>query len=197
MDNNDKLETFRKELSYIQTESIKKFTEQVLLQLPEYFWTIGSNSTGKYHGGFSQGEGGLVKHVKAVVTIAKDLLQLEMMSKYTQEEKDVVISSLILHDGMKYGKVKSQYTVADHPMLIADFIKHNYFLAKIVDEKILELILGCLRSHSGQWNTDYRNKTKEIMPKPKNKLEHFVHMCDYLGSRKYFVDFDFSVDVVR
>ena len=43
----------------------------------------------------------------------------------------------------------------------------------------------------GQWNTDrYKN---EIMPKPKKSIESFVHLCDYLASRKYLL-FDFGAD---
>ena len=42
----------------------------------------------------------------------------------------------------------------------------------------------------GPWNTDYEGR--EILPKPKTKYENFVHMCDYLSSKKFlnvnFVD---------
>ena len=41
-----------------------------------------------------------------------------------------------------------------------------------------------------QWNKDnYTNK--EILPKPVTKLQRFVHMCDYLASRK-FLDVQFE-----
>ena len=35
----------------------------------------------------------------------------------------------------------------------------------------------------GPWNTDYSGT--EILPKPHSKCQNFVHMCDYLASRKY------------
>ena len=36
----------------------------------------------------------------------------------------------------------------------------------------------------GKWNTDYKDKTKEVLPKPVTESEKFVHLCDYLASRK-------------
>ena len=46
----------------------------------------------------------------------------------------------------------------------------------------------------GPWNTDYLTK-EEILPKPKNKYQNFVHMCDYLASRK-FLDIKFENDEI-
>ena len=34
----------------------------------------------------------------------------------------------------------------------------------------------------GPWTTDYQGK--EVLEKPKTKYQNFVHMCDYLASRK-------------
>ena len=41
----------------------------------------------------------------------------------------------------------------------------------------------------GPWTTDY--KGNEILEKPKDKYQRFVHMCDYLSSRK-FLDIKFE-----
>jgi hypothetical protein len=42
----------------------------------------------------------------------------------------------------------------------------------------------------GQWNYDYKSK-KAVLPKPKTGKQFFVHMCDYLASRKFLeVNFD-------
>lgn len=48
-----------------------------------------------------------------------------------------------------------------------------------------------ITTHMGQWNTDYKTK-EEIMPKPSTKAQSFVHLCDYLASRK-FLEFNFEV----
>ncbi|MCD3326841.1 hypothetical protein G8V02_07945, partial [Clostridium botulinum D/C] len=47
----------------------------------------------------------------------------------------------------------------------------------------LDQIVKAIRSHMGEWNKDYRTK-KEVLPLPKTRIERFVHMCDYLASRK-------------
>jgi len=191
-----RLEVFKKELEYIKDESIRNFTEQTILKLPDYFFEMGASSSGKYHPKFCLGEGGLVKHVKVAVTIAMDLMQLEMMNSYTDVERDIVISSLLLHDGLKKGLGDCKYTVTEHPLLIAQFVNEDSELSNILDKGVLKLITGCLQSHMGQWVTDYKTK-RDILPKPKGKLQNFVHLCDYLGSRKYFEEFDFTVNVIR
>lgn len=38
----------------------------------------------------------------------------------------------------------------------------------------------------GQWNVNLYSKT--ILPKPKTATQKFVHLCDYLASRKGDVD---------
>ena len=57
--------------------------------------------------------------------------------------------------------------------------------------KVCEEIADLVATHMGQWNTDYRNGL-EIMQKPSTKAQSFVHLCDYLASRK-FLEFNFGV----
>ena len=47
----------------------------------------------------------------------------------------------------------------------------------------------------GQWN---KNNYSDInLPKPSNKYEFFVHMCDYLSSKKYLdVKFDENSNII-
>ena len=35
------------------------------------------------------------------------------------------------------------------------------------------------------FNKQSRKYQEEILPKPKNKYQSFVHMCDYLSSKKF------------
>ena len=69
-----KHEVFRKELDYIKDDRIRSSCEIILDMLPDYFYEIPASSTGKYHPDFSLGDGGLVRHVKVAVRIAKELL---------------------------------------------------------------------------------------------------------------------------
>ena len=100
----EKIDYFKKELNYIKNERIKESCNIMISLLPDYFFEIPASSTGKYHPEFTLGEAGLVRHVKAAVMIAKDLLENPCIGdKYTNDEKDLMLMSLILHDGLKSG----------------------------------------------------------------------------------------------
>ena len=49
--------------------------------VPDYFWTVPSSSSGKFHSSFDSGEGGLVRHTKMCVLVAEELLRLEEFSQ--------------------------------------------------------------------------------------------------------------------
>src|SRR5574344_2142372 len=120
----DKEKVFELELSSIQDEDIRNKTKDLIGKLPDYFFEVAASSTGKYHPSYALGEGGLVRHTKAAVAIAKDLLGIEMYDRrYTQQEKDIILAAVILHDGMKHGTAGSNYTVATHPTEMAEFIR--------------------------------------------------------------------------
>ena len=178
-----KHEEFKKELSYIKDLRIRKSCEIILDMLPDYFYEIPASSTGKYHPEFSLGEGGLVRHVKVAVRIAKELLDNPCIGgKYTDNEKDIMIFTLILHDGLKSGLEHNRYTQANHPTLIKNFVLENKDKIELTSSE-LDLFMHAVESHMGPWNTDYDGN--EILPKPKTKYETFVHMCDYLSSKKF------------
>jgi len=193
----NRLEIFETELGYIKDEKIRNFAESTLNKLPDYFFEIPASSSGRYHPKFSLGEGGLIRHTKVAVRIAVDLLSLEMM-KYTDTEKDIVIASLLLHDGMKCGE-NGTGTVLLHPTIMADFLTNDAELNILIDSDILEQIKGCISSHMGSWAYDYKDKYKknQLLPKPKNKLQSITHIGDYLSSRRYLSEFDFDIVIER
>lgn len=190
-----KTKVFQYELAQIKNPKIREFTEKLIESLPDYFFNVAASSTGKYHSPVCLGDGGLVRHTKMNVYFAIDLMNLEMM-KYTDDEKDIVIASLLLHDGLKHGEQGGKYSVAEHPLVMANYIRNNNEFNSILDTETLNKILECIETHMGEFNTDYKTK-KEILPKPHTKLQNFVHMCDILGSRRYIKDFDFDIQVMR
>lgn len=186
MDSLEKVSLFEKELNLIQNKEIKSFTVNMLTVLPDYFFTIPASSTGKYHPKYALGEGGLVRHVKAAVGIAEMLFEI---SNFTVEQKDVIISALILHDGCKNGKVGSvgDYTVFRHPLEMVELIKENYKENK----PFINSVCICIASHMGKWNKDY--KSSATLPLPETRTESFVHWCDYLASRKK-LEYNFDIN---
>ena len=173
------LTIFKEEIESISSAEIQSVVCSLLGKVPAYFWEVAASSSGKYHPAYALGKGGLVRHTKAAVKFFNELKDLEFMN-LTDEEKDYCIAALILHDSQKQGDGKEGYTVFDHPVLAANFVKNN------APEWFASKVAPLIASHMGQWNT---SKYAEgiVLPKPEKKLEGLVHMCDYLASRKCFV----------
>ena len=184
-------EVFNTELSFIKDKRIKNSLITMLNKLPDYFYEDPASSTGKYHPSFSLGKGGLVRHTKVAVRIAKELLDNPSLNNFNQNEKDLILFALTLHDGLKSGLVKnSQYTLFEHPILISNYIKDNMDELELEDDEI-DLVCRCVETHMGPWTKNY--KGEDILEPPTDKYQRFVHMCDYLASRK-FLDVKFEND---
>ena len=184
----NKIEYFNKEYSYIKDNKKREDVKYLVNKLPDYFFEIPASSTGKYHPSFASSENGLVKHTKVAVRIAKELLDNPGLNNFKDNEKDIIIMAIILHDGCKSGIVKENYTRFDHPLIVSQFIKENRSSLSLNDEE-MELLIRVISSHMGIWNKDYNGN--EILPIPKDKYQRFVHMCDYLSSKK-FIDVKFD-----
>ena len=117
-----KSDVFKTELNFIKDKRIKESTRIILELLPDYFYEIPASSTGKYHPEFSLGKGGLLRHTKAAIRIAYELFENHSVNNFTEHEKDLIIFAITLHDSLKSGKVKSDYTKFDHPILASEFI---------------------------------------------------------------------------
>ena len=184
MNNKDKY--FEKEISYISDNNKKEDIKYLINLLPDYFFTIPASSTGKYHPKFASTKNGLLKHTKAAVRIAHDLFIIN--DTFTQEEKDLIIMALIMHDGLKKGLEEKEYTCFDHPLLVSELILKNASNLKMNIDEVRKMC-SMIESHMGKWNTNKYSKV--ILPLPKDKCERFVHMCDYLSSRNYLdIKFD-------
>jgi 23S rRNA maturation-related 3'-5' exoribonuclease YhaM len=192
-----KSDIFNKELSYIKSDRLRESERKLLDLLPDYFYEIPASSTGKYHPSFSLGNGGLVRHTKVAVRIASELFNNNaLFTSYNNDEKDLLIMSLLLHDGLKEGIVKEKYTRFDHPLLVANLIKENADKINLTSEEI-NIMVESISSHMGPWNTN-EPYSSVVLPIPKTKYEQFVHMCDYLSSRKFLdVKFDDNDDIVE
>ena len=188
----EKVDYFNKEYNYIKDNKKREDLKYLVSNLPDYFFEIPASSTGKYHPRFASTENGLVKHTKVAVRIAKELLDNPGLNNFKDNEKDIIIMALVLHDGFKSGVVKEKYTRFDHPLLSADFIRKQKDNISLNEEE-LDLITRVISSHMGIWNKDYNGN--EVLPIPKDKYERFVHMCDYLSSKKFMnVEFE-GIDI--
>ena len=168
---------FEREINLIVNEELRMAVKSYMNEAtPDYFWTDGASSSGKYHPQFSQGVGGLVRHTKAVVMFAEELLRMSSYAYMKEEYKDYVIASCILHDTCKYGMYeydKSEYK--NHAANAA-----NRFAELCYEEEYHPhyLLLQAMRSHMGQWSTDREDR-------PFTSVDRCVHMADYMASRSF------------
>lgn len=191
----DKIKVFEKELNYIKNNSYKEDLKILINLLPDYFFEIPASSTGKYHPKYALGDGGLVRHTKVVVRIGYELLNNESIGfSFKEEEKDLLLMAMLLHDGLKSGINHERYTRFDHPLLISKLILDNKDKLSLNDYEIT-LVRNAIEAHMGQWNVDYNGN--EVLPKPHNKYQRFVHMCDFLASKKFLeVEFDENNNII-
>lgn len=173
------MKLFERELSLIVDETLREAVAVFLEErVPAYFWTDGASASGKFHPQFSHGEGGLVRHTKAVVMFAEELLRMSSYAYMKPEYKDFVIAACIMHDTFKYGwdeeidkaEYKNHAHNAAHAFLL--FCREYNF-----DEPHF-LLLNAMESHMGQWSTDRESR-------PFTSVDRCVHMADYMASRSF------------
>ena len=195
-DTNYKISAFKGSFQLINNLQVRKFAQWITRNAPDYFFEIPASSTSKYHPKYALKDGGLVLHTLSTIVFANHLFPLY---EFNQLEQDLIIASLIIHDMAKNGieiengkAIKqSEYTIATHPIAICEYVEYLYKTSPDVDEDIIYVfnnywgvIKGNIMSHMGKWNTDYKDKTKEVLPKPVTNSQKFVSLCDYLGSRR-------------
>lgn len=172
---------FERELNLIVNEDLRMVVKGYLEEeTPDYFWTDGASSSGKYHPEFSQGVGGLVRHTKAVVMFAEELLRLSSYAYMREEYKDYVIAACILHDTKKYGFTneidKAQYK--NHAKNAAIAFERYCKECDDLYPNPSEFLLNAIASHMGQWSTDKEDR-------PFTSVDRCVHMADYMASRPF------------
>ena len=181
------IKLFEREIDLIVNEDLRMAVKSYLEEAtPDYFWTDGASASGKFHPKFSQGIGGLVRHTKAVVMFAEELLRMSSYAYMKEEYKDYVIAACLVHDTIKYGEEefdKSEYK--NHARNAADAFAFWCENNTPIGEPHF-LLLNAIRSHMGQWSTDKEDR-------PFTSVDRCVHMADYIASRN-FIDIPSIMD---
>lgn len=168
---------FEDELNLIKSPFIKDFTVFVLGKIDDTVWEKPSSSTGKYHPPQSLGFEGLLRHTKAVCTIAKKLCDVYDLN---ETECDVVFSACILHDCLKYGLPTGSNTDKNHAEIAAKFIEilsRNKPNTQEESEQI-SAIVQAVKKHYGKWTT----YTTLDFPEDFGKIEQVVHLADVVSA---------------
>lgn len=174
-----------------------KFAQELIDEVPEYFWTEPASATGKHHPEFSLGVGGLARHSLMTFHWLKTLL-----FDYDQDMTDYVpgmVVAALFHDCCKRGlpdSIDLEHTKFEHPLLGAKFVldraerfageNKEFFGTVIEDEEAFKhnvaIAVSCIETHMGKWTT---SKHSEVtLPKPKTAFQFMVHLADYIASRK-------------
>ena len=174
---------FKKEIEYVEDTKKREDLVYLINLLPDYFFEIPASSTNKYHPDYARTNAGLVKHVKVVTRIAYELLNNPIYrERFTDSERDLIIMACVLHDGFKSGREKERYTRFDHPLIMSEVIMENRNNLSLTTDEVRGLC-KMIEAHMGPWNTN--SYSDIVLPKPENERERFVHLCDYLASRKF------------
>ena len=74
--------------------------------------------------------------------------------------------------------------------IATDYLNYNPDFENIeIVKRCIFRISDAISCHMGQWNTSKYND--KVLPTPHDSISWFVHLCDYLASRK-FLNFDFE-----
>ena len=137
-----------KETCKIGDDRIRKLVEVGLEKAPGYFWYVPASLTGKYHPDFSQGEGGLIRHIKAVCYFVDDFCN--NIDYFGQKKNfDKIYAAAILHDLFKYGEQMERQEYNSHGSIAA--LKIHEFGKGIVDDDVLLDICNNVMHHLGKW----------------------------------------------
>lgn len=182
---------FKEELSFIQNDKLRMVVREYLdTKVKEYFWEIPASTTGKFHPDIDLGRGGLVRHTKMCVRVCIELLGLRMWQSI---DNDSAVAALIIHDTQKLGDCSTQYTAHDHPIQAATAFKifaQNYPEYPELKETV-EKIFDLVSSHMGQWNTNKYSSV--ILPLPQTAEQKFVHLVDFIASRKFIGNYNYDL----
>lgn len=182
MDKKEKQLVFEPLLKDFETEMLSSYFKDMVAEIPDYIFTIPSSTSGKYHNRTQCEKYGQIYHEYMFASVLNHRLRLKgNREKYsTPEIRDCMRCVPVFHDAIKCGWNGSQYTVQDHPILAAEWVRTTQVEHDISDE-YKEMIACMCETHSGEWNKSKSGKV--IMPEPRNDMEFFIHECDILSSR--------------
>lgn len=171
---------FEREILNIESIDLQDFVRWFFdNRVGAWFFKSGASSSGKYHPQFAQGEGGLVRHTRAVEWVCEELLRMSGYAYMRAEYKDYARVACLLHDVRKYGRgdAEDKDCYKEHGAIAADDIRMAWF--EFFGTHAPDLLLMAVRSHMGQW-------TENRDDRPFTNIDRLVHMADYIASRPFW-----------
>jgi 23S rRNA maturation-related 3'-5' exoribonuclease YhaM len=164
---------FDKEISIIQNPTIKRLVVECIKHAPDYFWTIPSSSTGKYHPDDENTIGGCVLHTMRCVAVA-DVLATSY--NLPRDEWDCLLAAAIMHDFCKNGYPDdSGHTVSGHGSLFVHVLERVVKRSAIATNPMVSSIAKMIANHMGRFDIPYSIGD--------DKLSTLLHLADMICSR--------------
>lgn len=176
----NKHEFFEREILNIESIDLQDFVRWFFdNRVGAWFFKSGASASGKYHPEFTKGEGGLVRHTRAVEWVCEELLRMSGYAYMRAEYKDYARVACLLHDVRKYGRgdAEDKDCYKEHGAIAADDIRMAWF--EFFGTQAPDLLLMAVRSHMGQW-------TENRDDRPFTNIDRLVHMADYIASRPFW-----------
>lgn len=192
---------FADELSYIESDEIRKFVLDVFDRFtPDYFWTVPCSTSGKYHPKISLGNGGLIRHVKYAVWWGIEIMQC--WPNLSLDAIGEVTAALILHDLNKNGESLDAKGFATLPNAVS---VHGPYLGNKIrlwiggkvgmpdtaiqfeDPERINRVIAAIEGHMGIWTDSSYEMMKPQYLEPGTDIYNvcnIVHLADYCASRK-------------
>jgi len=173
----EKVDTFQKELDLIFDSNIREFTRLCIVSSPDYFFLdCPASSTGKYHPLTELGPDGTILHTKKVFTVAYELCR----GLNCEQSRDEILSACLIHDLVKQGWKKSGHTSKLHPALGADLVKEVQEATQLLEEVSYDIIRNSVGYHYGPWSIDpWKKPLNNYKPE-----ELCVYLSDYIASKR-------------
>lgn len=174
-----KHELFEREILLLESEDLRDFARWYFDNwVGDWFFKTGASSSGKYHPAFAQGEGGLVRHTRAVCLVCEELLRMSSYAYMNAEYKDYALLACLLHDTCKYGGLLEDHEVYKfHGRAAADTAAHAW--GQFFNTPFPTLLWMAINSHMGQW-------TENREDRPFTNIDRLVHLSDYIASRPFW-----------
>ena len=174
-----KSDYFKREIELIDSEDLRDFVRFYFNEkVGAWFWKSGASSSGKHHPAFAQGEGGLVRHSRAVAMFCEELLKMSSYAYMKDQYKDYARVACLLHDTCKYGENNEEDKTCypQHGKIASEKVADAWF--EFFGTPCPELLTMAICSHMGQW-------VGEKEDRPFTNIDRLVHLSDYIASRNF------------
>lgn len=187
----EKSKLFEREILLLESEDLRDFARWYLDNwVGDWFFKSGASSSGKHHPAFAQGEGGLVRHTRAVCMVCEELLRMSSYAYMKAEYKDYARLACLLHDTHKYGGfIENHDCYKDHGFRASEAVREAW--DTFFEGPAPEMLLLAIKSHMGQW-------TENREDRPFTNIDRLVHLSDYIASRPFWdipiINFEYMED---